>query len=270
MGNEKKGVSGTKEWAASNVNIQSGCDHDCLYCYAKASAVRFDRLPKGGWTKPELNEKAVEKGYGKRKGTIMFPTAHDITPGNRKHSINTLRKMCAAGNRVLIVSKPRISCIAPLCLGLEPYKDQVLFRFTIGSGNSQVLAFWEPGAPDFVDRLDSLQHAFDEGFQTSVSMEPLLDVEEDDIVAHVELLTPYITDAIWLGKANRLRERLKRNGYGANKSVMEAAATLEESQSDERIVSLYERLKGHPKVKWKESIKKVVGLAVPTEAGLDI
>jgi len=46
--------------------------------------------------------------------------------------------------------------------------------------------------------------------------------------------------------------------------------TLLQSQSDERILSLYEKLKDHPKIKWKESIKKVVGLQIPTEAGLDI
>ena len=28
-------ATGTREWAASNVNIQDGCEHDCLYCYAK-------------------------------------------------------------------------------------------------------------------------------------------------------------------------------------------------------------------------------------------
>ena len=29
-------------------------------------------------------------------------------------------------------------------------------------------------------------------------------------------------------------------------------------------------LKDHPKVKWKESIKKVVGIKAPSEKGLDV
>ena len=35
--------TGTQEWAASNVNIQDGCEHDCRYCYAKTMAIRFKR-----------------------------------------------------------------------------------------------------------------------------------------------------------------------------------------------------------------------------------
>jgi hypothetical protein len=41
------------------------------------------------------------------------------------------------------------------------------------------------------------------------------------------------------------------------------------SQSDGKIRLLYERLKSNPKIKWKESIKKVVGLPVATVAGYD-
>ena len=32
----KRAPHGTQEWAASNVNIQDGCEHDCRYCYAKS------------------------------------------------------------------------------------------------------------------------------------------------------------------------------------------------------------------------------------------
>jgi hypothetical protein len=35
---------------------------------------------------------------------------------------------------------------------------------------------------------------------------------------------------------------------------------VEKGQSDDMIKSLYEHFKTHPKVKWKDSIKKVVGL----------
>jgi len=99
-------------------------------------------------------------------------------------------------------------------------------------------------------------------------MEPMLDTNEDHIVRAVEKFDPYVTDAIWLGKANRLLQRLKANNEEELMAV--EAAVLIESQSDDRILALYDRLKAHPKVKWKDSIKKVVGLARPTEAGLDI
>lgn len=32
---KKKTAHGTQEWADFNVNIQTGCENDCLYCYAR-------------------------------------------------------------------------------------------------------------------------------------------------------------------------------------------------------------------------------------------
>jgi hypothetical protein len=40
--------------------------------------------------------------------------------------------------------------------------------------------------------------------------------------------------------------------------------------TDERVMELYGLYKDNPKIKWKESMKKRIGLEVPTEAGLDI
>ncbi len=40
--------------------------------------------------------------------------------------------------------------------------------------------------------------------------------------------------------------------------------------TDERIMELYELYKNNPTIKWKESIKKIVGIEIPTQAGLDI
>ena len=41
-------------------------------------------------------------------------------------------------------------------------------------------------------------------------------------------------------------------------------------QCDARILELYNRLCTNSKVKWKDSIKKVVGIVAPEVAGLDI
>ena len=265
-----KPVSGTSEWAASGHNIQTGCGHGCLYCYAHAMASRFDRVPEGGWTCEVLNPVGMAKVFGQRKGTIMFPTAHDITPANLTESTEVLERMLKPGNHVLIVSKPHLACISHLCRELAPYKDQILFRFTIGSALDGTLGFWEPGAPTFRERMLSLVYAHAQGFKTSVSMEPMLDTEEMLIRACVQQVEPFVTDSIWLGKVNKLETRLRANGHWEIPGVADMARALVASQSDERIHSLYAALKDNPKVKWKESIKVVVGLEVPTEAGLDV
>jgi len=247
-----------------------GCAHNCRYCYARATAARFSQKDPATWDMELVQANLLAKNYGKRAGTVMFPTTHDITPENLNYTAEVLRKLLAAGNSVLVVSKPHYAVIKELCHRFVGYKDQILFRFTIGSRSDDVLRLWEPGAPDFRSRFESLMCARNHGFATSVSMEPLLDTSEQDIVNLVHSLIPLVSDSIWLGKMNKTTERLVRNGFGDDTALMAAADALAASQSDERILALYARLKGNPKVKWKESIKKVVGIDVSTEAGLDV
>ena len=196
----------------------------------------------------------------------MFPTTHDITPGILPTCIQAMDLMLSAGHELLVVSKPHVQCIEAICDRFENVKARILFRFTIGSADSAVLKFWEPNAPDYQERLEALKLAHGAGYQTSVSCEPMLD---DNVVAVVEAVEPFLTDAIWIGKANLLKARLRRNGVSDSATLARADALLA-AQCDERIAALYERLRTHPQVKWKESIKKVVGIPLAGKVGLDV
>jgi hypothetical protein len=274
----KKTVSGTKEWSASSENCYEGCSNNCWYCYARADASRFNRREPGEW---EQEKQKALKNYGKRKGVVMFPTTHDITISNLDHCLETLHRILKPGNQVLIVSKPNVACIDELCRSLRNYQEQILFRFTIGSMYDKTLKFWEPGAPNFHDRVQSLRLAHRWAYKTSVSMEPMLDHTVSDILGQVAFLQDFVTDAIWLGRANNLAARLTLNG--APPDVVAAGQGLMEAHDDLFIHTLYDAAEtqrkhsyggfgkiGFHKLKYKESIKKVVGLEVPTEAGLDI
>ena len=253
-----KRVTGTKEWAASTINIQNGCQHNCRYCYAKSMALRFGRITPETWTQPTPQR---AHSMGKREGTIMFPSTHDITQENIEQYEAMVLKLLGIGNKVLIVSKPTLACIMRLCSSLVSYKDKVLFRFTIGSSNTRTLAFWEPGAPTFEERLACLRHAHDTGYQTSVSCEPMIDGAIADVISKTE---QFVTESIWLGRANKLMARVKKNCQNDPES-MEAATLLDATWSDDKIKVLYELYKNNPMIKWKDSIKKVMGL--PSEAG---
>jgi DNA repair photolyase len=169
-------ITGTKEWAVANVNCLIGCSNGCRYCYGKSMARRFGRVsPDAEWIKPRLRVEEVGRKRYLKSGTIMFPTTHDITPEFLEPCITVLKKLLEAGNRVLVVSKPHLACIERICKEFSQYKDRILFRFTIGAFDNDLLAFWEPGAPTFDERLACLKLAYDCGFQTNVSVEPMLD-----------------------------------------------------------------------------------------------
>jgi hypothetical protein len=148
------------------------------------------------------------------------------------------------------------------------YKKQILFRFTIGSPITKTLKFWEPGAPSFEERFAALKIAHSRGFQTSISSEPMLGTVER-MVTLFKMTAPYLTNSIWMGKANDLIRRLTFNGQ-KDPNVLIEAKSLIDYWTDARVMELYKELKNEPLIRWKESIKKVVGLDIPTKKGMDI
>jgi DNA repair photolyase len=201
------------------------------------------------------------KNYG---GQVMFPSSHDITPINVDSCLQVLKNLLKAGNRVLVVSKPHISCIERICEEIERFRDQILFRFTIGAQDDKILSYWEPNAPCYAERKQCLVHAYKAGFKTSVSVEPMLDAANID--ALIGDLSPYATDAIWIGTMNHLG-RLEK---GSNTVLRQAIETIRRGQTNSAIKTIYHRYKDNPLIKWKKEIKKVVGIPIPKRSGLDI
>jgi len=254
-------VSGTYEWAVDSVNCSVGCINDCHYCYAKRlSILRKDFTTYKDWSKHIGIRRKEPKEHKKFDGTVMFPSTHDIFPENLELCCEVIANLLEARNTVLIVSKPRVSCISRILKEFEDYKDKILFRFTIGCSDDRILKTWEPGAPDFAERFACLVLAHENGFKTSVSMEPMLD--SSNVIKDFNKLSPYVTDSIWIGKMNRISDRVTGIPVAEKKRIREG-------QTDSKIIKIYGALKDEPKVKWKESFKKVLGLDIPTEVGTD-
>jgi hypothetical protein len=256
----KKGsVAGTYEWSQHTLNFQTGCEHNCLYCYSKEISVRYGRSDTASWTVPYIRKHDVAKKIKDYDSIVMFPSSHDITPNNLNESLTFISNILNAGNKILIVSKPHLDCVKSICKKFKSNKNKILFRFTIGSVDDAVLKFWEPGAPDFKERYECLRYAFKKGFQTSVSCEPMLD---NNIAAVIKKVSKYVTETIWLGKANNLlgktgQGRLERNGV-ATPLVVQKANELNDWQNDDNMITLYNKYKTDHKIRFKESIKRII------------
>lgn len=257
-------TTGVFEWADHKVNFLTGCQHDCKYCFSKAMQCRMKRIKPEQWKNPVIRKKDLNQKFTKKDGIFMFPTSHDIHPDNLIRSLWFLGKLLKAGNNVLIVSKPHVECIDELTFQLAHFRDQILFRFTIGSVFDETLEFWEPHAPKFNERLECLNIAFERGFKTSVSIEPMLDGEPGSVITMAE---DYVTDSIWLGKMNNFGN-ITHNGH-LSLEMRGAILTIKRHQSDKKIKILYDRFKDNPMIKFKDSIKKVVGVDLNTEKGMD-
>jgi len=194
----------------------------------------------------------------------MFPSSHDITETNRGNCEIVIENLIKAGNKVLIVTKPNITSIENLCCYFRYQKQNILFRFTIGACDDNILSYWEPGAPNYEERKECLIHAFEEGFETSVSIEPMLDSKNiDDLIGD---LLSYVTDSIWVGKMNHIG-RFQKN---ADPVLRQAITNIEHGQTDDIIRQIYARHRSNPKIKWKKEMKKIVGIPIATQNGLDM
>lgn len=248
--NVDRSGTGTREWAEYSENVCVGCSNDCLYCYAAKNADSSGKRSRSEWYREEISNSVSWKKYPKKSGVVMLPTTHDVTPFNVDAVIERAVAILDAGNDLLLVSKPRLEPTRKLMAALSGYKEHLLFRFTIGTLNTEVSKFWEPNAPSPHERILCLREAWGEGFKTSVSCEPML----EGVAATVDLYkTLYfmVTDTFWIGKMNRIDDRV-------DLKYAEMAEIVKLDQSDNEIAKLYSILCAEPKVRWKDSIKQVI------------
>jgi DNA repair photolyase len=151
----------------------------------------------GKWNEPKIRQHDVDRKHRAYKVRVAFPSTHDIFPSNIDAYLSVLRKLLFAGNEVLIVSKPRLACIQAICDAAKDFKEKFLFRFTIGAMDDEILSFWEPNAPSFLERAESLHYAYSQGFRTSVSTEPML--QSGAIESMAQKLLPLVNDTMWIG-----------------------------------------------------------------------
>jgi len=277
-----------QDWVYQTVSCCNGCLNDCIYCFSKGDAIfQKKRLTHEKWKEGKVREHDVRKNYRYMNTPIMFPGTHDITDDNFEVCYTILDKLLKAGNRVLIVSKPRLQHIEKIGKDFEDYNRNMLFRFTIGSMNDDILSFWEPNAPSYANRKDALKFIYNAGFRTSISIEPMLDA--DKIEDLVDDLSPFVTHSIWIGTMNHmwyfdvdeneaktevgiLRARANRAYLGektANRLKIEKKK-IEDGQNIESLKRIYSVLKDkklqgsdEPLIRWKWHIRKSLGLPQP-------
>jgi DNA repair photolyase len=199
----------------------------------------------GSWADQIIRRHDVDKYRNLYHGLVGFPSTHDITANNLNDYLYVLGKLLRAGNEVLIVSKPRLECIKEICEACRFFKDKILFRFTIGAMDNDILRFWEPNAPAYEERKACLEYAFDKDFRTSVSMEPLLAINQaDQMIADLYFSA---SEDIWIGPMNHLNEMKK----DADADLLAKIAKIEAGQTPQALRNLYDSCKGDPLIRWK-------------------
>ena len=216
---------------------------------------RFKLCSAKHWPLPCIDNKKVDKNYRTHyEGVTMFPTTHDITEANISQYMCVLRKQLDLGNKILIVSKPTWNCITVICEAFKEFQHLIEFRFTIGSTSSDILKFWEPGAPNLQERLSCLKYAYHAGYKTSVSCEPFLDAH---VAYTYEACRDYITDSFWIGKLRHFGSRIHIDD-ATPAQISRYVDPLKAAMEDSVVKQMFAVLDGKPGIKWKDSIRDVM------------
>jgi len=251
-----KKKTGVYEWAAASVNCSICCKNDCAYCYGRRISLNNGFISNNEeWKTLNIEKRNIKKEKTLYNGTVMFPSMHDIHEENLDLCLDVLNNLLSAGNKVLITSKPKFPCIEKICSIFQDYKENILFRFSIGTLDEQIIHLWEPGASTVYERLRCLNYCFERGFNTSVSMEPMLD--STSVIGDFFLLEKYVTDSIWIGLMNKIDQRVIN-------IPADEIQRIKDGQSSAIIENIYTSLKDQPKVKWKDSIRELLNLEGPT------
>ncbi|MBQ3840043.1 MAG: hypothetical protein II819_08930 [Fibrobacter sp.] len=254
----EKYLFGFSEWGNGKYdkrNTVYGCSHKCKYCGVAARASSVHRRSSAQWSVEEVNGAALSAEIQKKDELFIYPTSHDITPEHLDIHLQQIRKILDAGNQLLICSKMHYDCVVAICNANSDKKSQINMRCTIGSKDSSILRWWEPGAPDYDERKSAVKYAYSHGFPCSLSCEPMLDC---NIEAVVEDMRSIVTESIWIGKMNNVRQNLTLNGVTGPVAEAKASVLLAWQNDDSNIMRLVKKYADDPLIRWKESIKRVI------------
>lgn len=210
-------------------------------------AKRFKRATEDTWKNMIIREDMLDKKFGKYKGRVMFPSSHDIVedPDVKEACLTVLNNLLIADNEVLVTTKPCLSIVKEITTRFDKFKETMQFRFTITSRDNETLSFWEPNASKYEERLESLAWAYDNGFKTSVSIEPFLD---EDPVPIVKELIPYITESIWIGPMNHI----PRNNISPEDEP--EYERIRQIIRKDNLKQIYDQLINIPNIRFKDSM----------------
>jgi len=213
-----------KEYADIALNIYTGCNHGCIYCYAPnvlhKSHTDFEQVQPRKNIVESVKSQLIREDYAGKKIMLCFtcdpyPTGIDTTPTRE-----IIKAIKAAGAHVQILTKG--GARADRDFDLLDFKDS--FGVTISSFRGKE----EPGAAHPWQRLNSLNCAHELGIKTWVSCEPVFSVKNiyalitdaDFIDLYKIGKLNYMPSDINWGEFGRECERLCKE-YGRNYYIKE-------------------------------------------------
>jgi len=174
------------------LNPYVGCQHRCVYCYAKfmkrftGHRERWGEFVDVKINAPELLSREVKK---KRAGRVWISGVCDpYQPLEKEHRITErcLNILTENGWPLTVQTKSAL-----VLRDIETLRkaDHAEVGITITTADDKISAIFEPGASSSGERIETLAHLHSKGIRTFAMVAPILPGAEDLVIAlkgHVE------------------------------------------------------------------------------------
>ena len=162
-------------------NPYTGCDHECLYCYASSYIPRFyDCRPK-----KDLISR-LKREAGRLKGELIS-LSNSSDPYPRLEQKTGLTRRCL---EILAGSNCRLQIITKSDLVVRDIdllqKVPSVVSVTIPTDDDRLSVKLEPGAPVSSRRLEAIETLVKEGIPVTVRIDPVIPFLNEDLTELVE------------------------------------------------------------------------------------
>lgn len=191
-----------REYSPLALNLYKGCTHDCLYCYVRGLAKRWNYNYVHNVCVPSINFSELEKSANKFMGCdkqILLSFTGD--PYCSEHSVTrkALEILLFYGHKVAILTKGGMRCLDDLDLFCK-FGERIKVGATLTFANDEDSLKWEQGAALPEERLKTLEILNYHGITTWASFEPVIDTEQS--LSLLEECGKIKVDHVKIGKIN--------------------------------------------------------------------
>jgi DNA repair photolyase len=192
-----------REYAALALNIYSGCNHGCLYCYVPNATVKsrmeFSSVgprPQGYFAQLEREADKLPRDHEPILLCFScdpYPAVYRELSEISRQTITILKKY---GHSFQVLTKGGERALRDIDL----YQPGDLFATTLTLLDEEHSRTWEEGAASPEERIETLRKFHDAGIPTWISLEPVLN---PDSALEIIRRTHEFTDLYKVGKLNK-------------------------------------------------------------------
>ena len=170
-----------REYRELACNLYTGCDHECIYCYAPNILQRqrsdfYERvLPRGKILENIEKESKLYAAHGEKRQVLFCFACDPYSHADVEYQLTRQAIKICHRNRmdICVLTKGGLRSLRDLDL-FTPFDS---YACTLTSLYDKVSLEWEPGAALPGERIDALKEYNKAGIQTWVSLEPVIDPE---------------------------------------------------------------------------------------------